>query len=270
MWRHITNILLVVLLLLSIAFVLRVLSSPIKLNLLEYNSATQAEQAASQNGTEPSFLGDIPNWLQFIAAAFMTVFSYFLWQLTGKQAGLLSAANNTAAIAVGLTRESIAVQIESSRAVLGLIDFQVDRHSGVFRFAIKNLGQSPATIVGMEIRPSTSVEHLLIQHPSIQAEMAYPLMSGEKYVWDEHRMDTVLHPITAIPGQLWHDQPSREKWNASVFAVSFFYHSMGGDYINRTAIQIFPDITAKILADTRVTYDGPVPVDHTQRIEPDR
>ncbi|MBS1632916.1 MAG: hypothetical protein JST10_10130 [Bacteroidetes bacterium] len=219
------------------------------------------QQAAYESGV------DWMGWLNTIAQWAMAIGAILVFWLTRKT---LIHAEETADTSMKLTRESIKVQIEGSRAVLGLADFRLNPHTGVFVFAIKNLGQNPATIIGLEIRPNTSVQLLLIQTPFIQVEMFHPLMAGEAYIWDEQRRDTVLHPITGIPDRLWIDQEGRETWKSGLFSVTLFYRTMGGEYINQTAIEIYPNMSAKVMADPRITYDGIIPDDVAMRIERDR
>lgn len=59
---------------------------------LVHGDAHQPEQYNQQDVGGSSYYGDIPNWLQFFAATFMAIYSYYLWQLGKKQTVTLERA----------------------------------------------------------------------------------------------------------------------------------------------------------------------------------
>ena len=205
MRRYLLNGLLVALIIMCLAATYWLLSGPVHLSLIEYVGQEPSEDPAAEDGTGPGFLGDLPNWLQFLAALVMAWFSYFLWQLGKTQADLLKKTDTKAETNIELTRKSVDAYVEAERGLPILFEAHLNRTGCFVEHGFENVGRSPIEVLGlwtqtrvadMKTKPRPETGFAVVPVPQ-----SFILGSGRKActpgLWKEHevRLDFPLQEI---------------------------------------------------------------------------
>lgn len=263
--RNIYLLILVGLLILLLSIAFRALS-PIILN-LGYNVLPENEQPTSH--------ADPEGWLNILwkpsalSAVAMAIFSILLWRVSVQQKKLLEKSTTVAEQALEEARESVRLtkaateqtkrsvdaQIESARGSVILQEFQVRAFDGAYGFALRNIGGSPAIIIGMGVSPHTSYQLIDSRKAFVNIEMFYPLMPNEVYTWEYNKPPGVLEPLHGTPGTLWGPHEKRPD-GSRLIEVVVHYTSIGSEFIFRGVVEVPPNVAyTRIIPDKRYTRD---------------
>jgi hypothetical protein len=250
----------VVLLLLCIALLFRLIATPWTFHFFEHYGEQQAESPAHEDSTGPGFLGDLPNWLQFVVAALMAIFSYWLFRLGKLQSLMLRRANRTAAAALNAadqanraanrsakaaedanieTKRSVDAYIETERArlVVGNIteDLNMEERVMELHFIIENIGNGVATITGewLHVKYFTGPAEMPVIDRAVKLDdVLVPVRKGQQITTIRSDVPRVLGAENRLPYKM--PPRPRETTHFAFQAVLKYVTQFGTTYLSGT------------------------------------
>lgn len=234
--------LLVALIVLCLAATYWLLSGPIRFSIVQYEAQDSAAQEAQGDGSSPGLIGDVPNWLQFVAAAVVAYYSVLLYRLGDRQGKLLEQSNAKADTNIELTRKSIAAmeeanrlskqalvtQAHADRGKLVYLGGKYDARTNQCTHFFRNIGRSPAVIRGFasdyvyarngatDRVPNRSMRFTLIMDSVVMPEKFAAIKDdklSEFGITAEHLRDSVVAEIEIVYFTL------HEKWSRHAISI---------------------------------------------------